>query len=76
MRYDAARTKSGSRRLGGLVATAVMAVGALGAVGIASVTAAPAGAATTATYQTTVTQPGPLAGNFSQTTGGDGWAVP
>ena len=50
-------------------------VGVLGAVGMASVAPSPAGAATSATYQTTVTEPGPLAGNFAQTAGGDGWAV-
>ncbi len=62
-------------RFRALIATGIVVVSALGAGGIASVTASPAGAASTVTYQTSITQPGPLAGTFSQTTAGDGWAV-
>ncbi len=60
----------------GLVAVAIVLVGTIGTVATAGLSAPPAGAAAASvTYQANVTQPGPLATNFAQTTGGDGWAV-
>ena len=72
-------TQQSSTRRGrtlGLLAAAIVFAGTLGAVATAGLGATSAGAAASSvTYQANVTQPGPLATNFAQTTGGDGWAV-